>query len=471
METFGSSFDLIVIGSGSGLDVAVAAAGHGVRVAIVEKGPLGGTCLNRGCIPSKMLIHSADVLEAIRNARTFGITVKGYEVDFPSIVDRVTAEVDGESRSIEDALSKSENPVLFKGACRFTGMKQIEVNGMTLKAEKVLIAAGSRPKIPEIEGLKESGYITSDEALRLKVQPRVLTIIGGGYIAAELAHFFGSLGTEVNIIHRNEYLLNNEDEEISKAFTRAFGEKCNLLTSFEPLSVKRDGDTYAVKARNIRTGEVKELASDQLLVAVGRVPNSDLLNLGSTGVAVDGRGYIKVNEYLETSVPGIFALGDIIGKYPFKHAANLEAEYALQNILSPDEKVAVDYTAMPHGIFTSPQIASVGSTEQELRSKGAEYLVAKWPYIESGMGKAIEDRVGFVKFLLEKKTLKILGCHIMGSDATTLIHEVVVAMKSGGGTAFSILDAVHIHPSLSEVVQRAASNIHFHDHSQDREHS
>ncbi|MEM2124767.1 MAG: dihydrolipoyl dehydrogenase [Candidatus Methanosuratincola sp.] len=457
-------FDLIVIGSGSGLDVAVAAANRGLRVAILEKGPLGGTCLNRGCIPSKMLIHSADLIEEIKGADRFGIKVKGYEVDYPAIVDRVTSDVDSESRSIEEALRGSENPVLFKGLGKFIGLKLIEVNGEEITAEKILIAAGSRPKIPEIDGLRESGFITSDEALRLREQPRTLTIIGGGYIAAELAHFFGSLGAEVYIIHRKEFLLNNEDEEVARAFTSIASKKYRVFTSSEPISVRREGNAYKILVKDLRTSSIMNVSSDQLLVAAGRVPNSDLLDLTKTGVQVDQRGYIKVNEYLETNVPGIYALGDIIGKYPFKHAANLEAEYALQNILSPEEKVAVDYTAMPHAIFASPQIASVGSTEQELRSKGIEYVAAKWRYIDSGMGKAIEDHDGFVKFLYEKKSLKILGCHIMGTDAANLIHEVIVAMKSGQGDAFSIIDAVHIHPALSEVVQRAATNIHFHDH-------
>ncbi len=457
-------FDLIVIGSGSGLDVAAAAAGRGLSVAIIEKGPLGGTCLNRGCIPSKMLIHSADVMETIKGAEKFGINVKGCEVNYPSIVDRVTSEVDSESKSIEEALLRSENPVLFKGIGSFTGPKQVRVNGEEITAEKILIAAGSRPKIPKIDGLSEAGFITSDEALRLREQPRTLTIIGGGYIAAELAHFFGSLGTEVNIVHRNEVLLNNEDEEVARAFTGIASKKYHVLTSSEPVSVRRQAGVYEVAVKNLKESSTVTLESDQLLVAAGRVPNSDLLDLGKTAVIVDHRGYIKVNEYLETNVPGIFALGDIIGRYPFKHAANLEAEYALQNILSPEEKVPVDYTAMPHAVFASPQIASVGSTEQELQSKGIEYVAAKWQYIDSGMGKAIEDRNGFVKFLYEKKGLKILGCHILGTDAATLIHEVIVAMKSGKGDAFSIIEPVHVHPALPEVVQRAASNIHFHDH-------
>ncbi|MEN3035666.1 MAG: FAD-dependent oxidoreductase, partial [Candidatus Methanosuratincola sp.] len=313
-------FDLIVIGSGSGLDVAVAAANRGLRVAIVEKGPLGGTCLNRGCIPSKMLIHSSDLIEEIRGAGRFGIRVKGYEVDYPSIVDRVTSDVDSESKSIENALMSSENPVLFKGLGKFTGRKIIEVNGEEITAEKILVAAGARPKIPEIEGLRESGFITSDEALRLREQPKTLAIIGGGYIAAELAHFFGSLGTDVYIIHRKDLLLSSEDEEVARAFTGIASKKYKVFTSSEPVSVRREGGTFEIAVKDLKTSSIVTVSSDQLLVAAGRVPNSDLLDLEKTGVQVDPRGYIKVNEYLETNVPGIYALGDIIGKYQFKHA-------------------------------------------------------------------------------------------------------------------------------------------------------
>jgi len=453
-------FDLIVIGSGSGLDVALAVAESGQSVTIVEKGPLGGTCLNRGCIPSKMLIHSADVMETISTAEQFGIKVKGYEVDFASIVKRVTDDVDHESAEIEKSLRGSKNPVLFKDKCRFVDHKTLQVGGETIKADKILIAAGSRAKIPNIKGLKESGYITSDEALRLRVQPRVLTILGGGYIAAELAHFFGSLGTEINIVQRGKLLVPNEDEEMSKMFTHLWSHKYNILTGYEPVAVSKQGSTFEVTVESVeKRGETKSIRSDQLLVATGRIPNSDLLDLVKTGVKTDGKGNVAVDQFLETSVKGIFALGDVIGRYPFKHAANYEAQYAYENIMDSENKVPVDYTTMPHAVFTSPQIAGVGKTEQQLKAEKAEYLVGGYSYYNTGMGKAIEDQTGFVKLLVDKKTQKILGCHIMGTDASTLIHEVLVAMKSGDGTIRSITGVVHIHPALSEVVKKAAQNL------------
>src|SRR5919202_5341764 len=251
-------FDLIVIGSGSGLDVANAAYQHGLRVAVIEKGKMGGTCLNRGCIPSKLLIHSADVAETIKSAHLFGLKVEGFSVDFHSIVEHVNGIVDLQSEKIRKSFEGRENPKLFANECKFVGEKIIYVEGdgsghhnsndngndekaIMITADKILLASGTRPRIPEIDGLKESGYITSDEALRLNKQPKVLTIIGGGYIACELAHFFGTLGTKINIIQRREVLIPQEDEDISKRFTEIFSKKYNVLLGYEAEFVTKKG--------------------------------------------------------------------------------------------------------------------------------------------------------------------------------------------------------------------------------------
>src|SRR5918912_2255333 len=235
-------FDLIVIGSGSGLDVANAAAQHGMKVAVIEKGKMGGTCLNRGCIPSKLLIHSADVAEIIKSAELFGIKVDKFSIDFESIVKRATIIVDGESDGIKNAFAEIDNPKLYQSECRFTGEKTILVGDETISTSKILIASGTRPAIPKIDGLDGSGYITSDEALRLQKQPRVLTIIGGGYIAAEMAHFFGALGTKVNIVQRGNLLIPHEDEEVARKFTQVFSKKYNVYLGYDTESVgKKNG--------------------------------------------------------------------------------------------------------------------------------------------------------------------------------------------------------------------------------------
>ena len=329
-----------------------------------------------------------------------------------------------------------------------------------------MIASGARPRIPNIKGLEGTGYLTSDEALRLKKQPHTLTIIGGGYIACELAHFFGALGTKINIIQRKNVLIPNEDEEVSQKFTEIFSKKYNVYVDYETEYVSRETEPnssskFHVIAKKDTSGKTLELVSDQLLIAAGRIPNSDTLDLEKTGVRVGEKGYIKTDRYLETDVNGIFALGDIIGRYLFKHNANHEARYVANNILHPDKKVPVNYAAMPHAIFSSPQVSGVGFTEHELKKEGLEYQKSVYSYINTAMGHALEDRDGFVKFLADKTNGKILGCHIIGSEASILIHEVLVAMRAddNGGTIDNITKTVHIHPALSEVVARAAADI------------
>jgi mycothione reductase len=452
------NFDLVIIGSGSGLDVANAAAHHGMNVAVIEKEKMGGTCLNRGCIPSKLLIHSADVAEIIKSAELFGIKVDKFSIDFESIVKRANIIVDGESDGIKNAFAEIDNPKLYQKECKFIGEKTILVGDETISANKILVASGARPAIPKINGLNGSGYITSDEALRLQKQPRTLTIIGGGYIAAELAHFFGALGTRINIIELGDTLLKHEDIDISRKFTAVFSKKYGVHLGYNTESVSKhknnnNDEMFHVVARN-PAGKILELDSDQLLIATGRIPNSDTLALENAGIKTDHKGFIVVDDNLETSVKGIFALGDAVGHYMFKHSANMEAQYAFNNIMH-SHKVPVDYTAMPHAIFSSPQVAGVGSTEQELMKRGVSYKKALYNYIDTAMGQAIEDRDGFIKFLVSNEG-KILGCHILGSHASILIHEVLVIMKAGDGTISSIGKTVHIHPALSEVVARGA---------------
>lgn len=473
-------FDLIVIGSGSGLDVANAAAQKGLKVAIIEKYKLGGTCLNTGCIPSKLLIHSADIIEIIKGAETFGITVKDYSIDFEKIVNRVNKIVDTNANKIKKGLQDNKNPRLFLAECRFieNGEKKIALsNNEIITADKILISSGTRPFIPKIKGLENVEYITSNEALRLKQQPKILTMIGGGYISCELAHFFGSLGTKINIIQRHDLLIPNEDIDISTKFTEIFSKKYNVYLGYntEKVSYSKNHNNngeqqkiFNVIAKN-KFGNSVKVSSDQLLIATGRIPNSDLLNIEKIGIKINEKGFIVVDEYLETNIEGIFALGDAIGKYQFKHNANNEAQYAYNNIVNPDGRIPVNYNAVPHAIFTNPQIAGVGYTEQELKKEKIPYEKSIYPYIQTGMGQAIEDKEGFVKFLIDKKNRTILGCHIMGTDASILIHEVLVAMRmgtgkeeeeeegKGKGKIDNIIRTIHIHPALSEVIQRAAS--------------
>ena len=446
-------FDAIVVGAGSGLDIASALAERGKRVAIVEKGPMGGTCLNRGCIPSKMIIHSADVMDTVLRAGEFGIHLKGRpRVDFASITRHASRVVDKDARDIEKGIRANPRLTLFKGQGRFIGRKKMKIGKHLISGQQMFILAGTRPTAPPIDGLEGSGYLTSKEALRVTKQPKSLIVLGGGYIAAELAHFYGALGTKVTIVQRSGLLLKREDHEVAKLFTKEFSKRHRVLLNHQVKRVEKKQGTFIVHAGK------KRLQADQLLVALGRKPNTDLLDTKAGGIATDKRGYIKTNDYLETSVPGVWAAGDIAGKYFFKHSANLEAQYALHNALNPKEKTRVDYTGMPHAVFTNPQLAGVGETQEQLDLRRAAYLVGRYDYKNTGMGEALKERSGFVKMLVDPESRLILGCHIIGPDAATLIHEVILAIKVGA-TVDALMNTIHIHPALSEVVQRATWNL------------
>ena len=445
-------FDLIVIGTGSGLEVSADAAERGKSVAIVENGPFGGTCLNRGCIPSKMLIHSADVMETIKSAHLFGIDVHVNGVDWDLIMRRASKDVDHEAHEIEQGNRSIENIEVFKGEGRFIDTKVLEIDGTQIKAGTIVIAAGTRPYVPESLGLENVPFITSDEALRLPKQPGRLAVIGAGYISAELAHFYGSLGTEITIIARGDILLRAEDEDVSCRFTEVYSRRFNVMLRSVIRSGRMDGEEIVLEVD--ADGSMQEIRCDAVLVATGRVPNTDTLNVEATGVEVDERGYIKTDATLETSTPGIWALGDIVGKYLLKHSANLEASYAAYNIANPDHRVEVDYHAMPHAIFAGPQVGSVGATERELKESGAHYVSATYNYYDTAYGASIEDRDGFVKVMADPESGEILGCHIIGTDAATLIQEVANPMRYRQ-SADAITQTIYVHPALPEVIQRA----------------
>ncbi len=451
-------YDVIVVGSGSGLEISSEAADRGLSVAVVEDGPFGGTCLNRGCIPSKMLIHCADVMETIRRAERFGIKARVEGVDWPFIIKRVFDEIDGEAQGIEEGNRQHPKITVHKGRGRFVAEKTLEVNGARITGETVVIAAGTRPSIPSIPGLEEVSYLTSDQIMRLPEQPRRLLILGGGFIAAEMAHFFGAMGTEVTIVHRRDVLLRAEDADVARRFTEVYQRRFNLILNGQVSRAYRDGSDVALEvSQDGRTSTVK---GDALLIATGRAPNTDVLQVAKTGVEVDKRGFVKTDEFLETNVPGVWALGDIVGRYLLKHSANLEAGYVANNIFNPEHKVRVDYHAMPHAIFASPQVAGVGLTEAEAKEHDVPYVAATYNYENTAYGSSIEDKDGFVKVLAHPETREILGCHIIGAHASVLIQEAANAMRADL-TTDAILQAIYVHPALPEVVQRAFGSLEF----------
>lgn len=441
-------FDVLVVGSGAGLEVASFAAEKDLSVAIVEECPLGGTCLNRGCIPSKMLIHSADVAETIRSSQKFGIKSKIEGINFASIVKRVSEAVDTDSSGIEKSISEGDNPTLYKMRGKFIGPKQMQVGDEQIEAEKVFIVGGTRPSIPPLPGLETTPYLDSTKALRLEKQPEHMVVIGGGYIAAELVHFYGALGTKITILVRGNRMLDNEDEEIADWFTKEFSKKYEILFKTEAEAISYQDNKFTIRLK----GDGGKIIADQLLIATGRKPNTDLLDVKATGVEMDNKGYIKVNEYLETNIEGIWAFGDIIGILPFRHTANNQVGFSLRNAFT-DKKVPFDPFAIGHAVFSSPQVGGVGKTEQELKEMGTKYKVGRAELKDTAMGGALQEN-GLAKVLTDETGQKILGVHIVGPQASILIHEAIVAMKAGG-TVDAIANSVYIHPALPEWLQRA----------------
>lgn len=446
-------FDVIVIGAGSGLIISSEAASRGLKTAIIEPGPFGGTCLNRGCIPSKVLIHSADVADYINRSELFGIDARISEVRWKKIMDRISF-VDREARGIEKANRQDRNITVYKAEARFLDSDTLQVGKDTITAPKLFVCAGARPLVPDIEGLEGTGYLTSREALRLKRRPKKLIIVGGGYIGTELAHFFGALGTKVTIIDRNKVLMKNEDLDVAKRLTEVYSRRFNVVLEADVKKVSKKDGVFTVSAQ--RKGNSLKFKGDALLIAAGRRPNTDTLDVDRAGIKTDEKGFIIADSYMRTNRKGVFAIGDIVGRQMFKHAANVEAKVAARNAFGG--RVKMDYSVMPHAAFTSPQVAAVGKTERELQRAKVPYLKGVFDFFDSGYGKAIEDRDGFVKVLVHENSRKILGCHIVGSHASILIHEVILAM-SAGLTADAILDSVHIHPALSEVVKGAFADL------------
>lgn len=439
-------YDLIVIGSGSGLDVASAVHSKGEKVALIDPGPLGGTCLNRGCIPSKMLIHRAELTSDIRESEKFGIETSIQDIRFKEIIEEVNENVAEDAEAIESGVKNADNYDLYRAEARFTDDKTVEVDGKELTADKILISAGSRPFVPPVNGAEEVDYMTSKDALNPDEQPDSMVIVGGGYIASELAFFYSEMGTDITIVERGDKLLKREDREISKKFTELAEERYNVILQASAEKVEEiDGE----KVAHLDNGQT--VRGEELLMATGRRPNSDNLKLDeNTSVQLTDRGFVKTDQSLETTVEGVYALGDIADNFMFKHSANYEASIVYKNMIGIDAEA--DFSAMPHAVFTKPQIAGVGKTEQELEEEELDYRKSVYSYENTGMGQALKEENGFVKILAKED--RILGAHIIGPEASTLIHEVLPIMRSGGSVS-DIKGTIHIHPALSEVVGRS----------------
>ena len=446
-----TEYDLIIIGSGSGNAIPEYLSDR--KIAMVERGTFGGTCLNVGCIPSKMFVIPADIASwAAESSARLGVDLRFHGADWGAIRDRVFGRIDpiAEGGRKYRATGNS-NITLIEGTARFVDDRVLDVEGDRITAPHVLVAAGSRPVVPPIAGLVETGFHTSDTIMRLDEFPDRLGIIGGGFIAVEMGHVFAGLGAEVTLFNRSSGLLRGFDAEVADRFTQVFGARHNVDLHLQhlPTKVERRGDATVVHC----AGEAVEV--DQLLVATGREPNSDLLDTDSGGIDCHHHGAIVVDEYLRTSADGVWAIGDIANAYQLKHVANREAATAFWNIAHPDDLRPVDHTAVPAAVFSMPQVATVGLTEQAARADGGDVVVGRRDYAGTAYGWALADETSFAKVLVDRESGLIVGGHIMGSQAATLIQPLVQAMHFDQ-TARDLADGPYwIHPALTEVVENA----------------
>jgi mycothione reductase len=449
-------YDVIVIGSGCGTNIVDEALAHDLSVALVDKGPLGGTCANLGCIPSKILIFAADRIAEIQEAKKLGIEAEIKNIDFKFIMERMRKIVRESQEHMRHELPYIENLDFYGGEGHFVDDYTIEVTGEKIKGDKVFIASGSRPLIPPIKGLETVDYLTNETVLQLKERPDTLIVIGGGYIAVEYGHFFAAMGTKVTILEMADRLVLSEEPEIAEILKKELGRRMDIYTGVQAEAVKSNGHDITVVVNDLTGGVKKEFTAQRILVAVGRRSNADLLKVENTGVEVDKRGFVKVDEYLETTKKNIFAVGDANGQQMFTHVANVEASLAADNAVH-GSKIKMDYSAAPHAIYSHPQIASVGMTEEAAR-KAHKVLVGKAKYSDVAQGEAMMEENGFAKAIVEEDKGKILGFHVIGPYAPILIQEVINAMASGT-SIHHIQASMHIHPAITELIPVVLSNL------------
>ncbi len=507
-------YDLVVVGSGAGLNVLNYGLQMRLKCALVENAKLGATCLTRGCIPSKVLVHPADLIREAEHATRVGIKFRVEDIDWDLIAKRMWSQID-ESKEMEEGLSHVPNLKLYKGVGEFIGAYEMQVKSVGsgkiighFKGEKFVLASGARSFIPPIQGLDEIEYITSENFFGDKFPKKPwesLIIIGGGVIAAEFAHIFSAFGTKVTIVEMLPRLVMTEEPEISEFLERNFKKHMTVLVNHKAIKVATQKKIKTVTVQDVDSGKEIELQAEEILVATGRRSNADILNVEKTGVQTDKRGWVTTNQYLETTKKNIWCIGDANGRYQFRHKANYEAEICNNNIFAPKEhRKSVDYSAVPWAIFTYPQIGHVGMTEKEAIDKGYEIYVAIKQYSTVAKGYAMgfsnnDDDDGFVKLVVDK-SYRILGAHVVGPHAAILVQPFVYLMNSGftcvlpessgeedipklsracpeGGSFMPIYRSMVIHPSLNEVTGWAIGSLrpvnikmehhgHNHDHYQ-----
>jgi len=457
------SYDIAIIGAGSGNSILDDRFAH-KRAAICEQGSFGGTCLNVGCIPTKMFVYTAEVAQTIRNAARYGIDAHIDRVRWDDIVSRVFGRIDPISLGGEDYRRSAPNIDVYSRHTRF-GPVQADgryllrtEDGAQFTAEQVVIAAGARPVIPP--ALLASGveYHTSDTVMRIAELPEHLVIVGSGYVAAEFAHVFSALGVRVSMVIRGGALLRQYDDTVGARFTRIAASKWEVHTHRTVVGAHNRGSGVAVELDNGHTVD-----ADLILVAIGRAPNGDLLDAEQAGIDVDN-GRVVVDQYQRTSARGVFALGDVSSPHQLKHVANHEARVVQRNLQcdwdDTGSMAVTDHRYVPSAVFTDPQLATVGLTENQAIAKGFDISVAVQDYADVAYGWALEDSTGIVKLIADRSTGRLLGAHIMGHQASSIIQPLIQAMSFGLTAPEMARGQYWIHPALPEVIENALLGLH-----------
>lgn len=454
------NYDLIVIGSGPGGYVAaIRGAQLGMSVAVVERAELGGVCLNWGCIPTKSLLKSAQVLEYAQHAEAYGVRIEKAEPDFDAIITRSRGVADKMSKGIQYLFKKNKITVIG-GTGKLLPGKKVEVTTetgetTTYEAQHIVLATGARsrqlPAIPQ-DGKRIVGY---RQALTLDHKPASLLVVGSGAIGSELAYFYNAMGTRVTLVEFMPTILPLEDEEVSKQVGRSFKKAgIEVLVKSTVESIDTTGELLKINIRN-KKGEIETYEAEMVLSAVGIAPNVENIGLEETGVELE-KGRIKVDGYYRTNVDGVYAIGDIVHGPALAHVASAEAICCIEHIagLNP---APIDYTNIPGCTYTTPEVASVGLTEAKAVESGKEIKIGKFPFTASGKASAAGANEGFVKLIFDAADNTLLGAHLVGANVTEMIAELVLARKKGV-TGHDLITTVHPHPTMSEAVMEAAAN-------------
>jgi len=454
-----SEIDVVIIGGGPGGYVAAIKAAHlGLKAVLVEKDKLGGVCLNKGCIPTKTLISTTEILNHIQRAEEFGIQVKDYSFDFPAIMKRKDLITRRLSSGVEQ-LMKANQVRVVRGEGQIVEPEKVEITDTAgekevIKTKNIVIATGSKVMKLPIPGIDSEGVITSDKALSLSKLPSKMIIIGGGVVGIEFAGIFKALGVEVTVVEMLPRILLPIDEEIARRLTMSLKRKgIEILTDYKVKEIKKNNQNLEVLV-STSEGE-KKLETEKVLSAAGRVPELGNIDVQRLGIELD-KGAIKVDEKMRTNIPGIYAVGDVVDKIMLAHVASREGIVAVENISG--KEVLMDYKVVPNCVFSMPEVASVGLTEAEARKENDNIKVSKFPFMANGKALGMGETEGMVKIIADGDTLKLLGVHILGVHASDLIAEGALAL-SMEATAEEIINTIHAHPTLAEAIAEAAEGI------------